>query len=134
MEICFVDDCRLQAVKLKKALGDLSVGHDIKIFDNAIEVLFLMRTGNLKPNLLVVDLNMPQMTGIELIRELKEDTSFNHIPIIVMTSSSSRRDVIDCYRYSVAGYFNKSNVYSVYLKTLRTMLEYWEMNVFLKNC
>lgn len=131
MEICFVEDCRLQSLKLEKALRDLEVEHEIKIYDNATEVLFLMQTGTLDPDLLVVDLNMPQMTGVELIREIKENLELCHIPIVVMTSSTSHRDVVECYKYTISGYFHKTNAYSTYLKTLKALVEYWEMNVFL---
>lgn len=133
MEICFVEDCRLQSLKLEKALADLDVQHECKIYDNASEVLFLMKTGTLSPDLLVVDLNMPQMTGIEFIREVKESLEFCHIPIVVMTSSTYHVDVIDCYKYSIAGYFTKANAYGTYLKTLKALIGYWEMNVFLNN-
>ena len=132
MEVCFVEDCRLQTLKLEKALKDLAFEHETKIYDNATEVLFLLQEGSLAPDLLVVDLNMPQMTGVELIREVRESYELCHIPIVVLTSSTSHRDVADCYKYSVSGYFNKANAYNVYLKTLRTMIEYWEMNIFLQ--
>jgi DNA-binding NarL/FixJ family response regulator len=131
MEICFVEDCRLQTLKLEKALKELAVEHETKIYDNATEVLFLMQEGTLTPDLLVVDLNMPQMTGLELIREVKESIEFCHIPIVVLTSSTFHRDIADCYQYSVSGYFNKASAFNVYLKTLKKMIAYWEMNVFL---
>jgi CheY-like chemotaxis protein len=78
-----------------------------------------------KPHIIFVDINMPKKDGIQLIREIKQDESLAYIPIIILTSSQSERDVKRGYSKGASSYITKPSVYKEYEEIMKRLETFW---------
>jgi CheY-like chemotaxis protein len=88
--------------------------HDRKNSDISIEALTMLRGELGKPpaippdrRIILLDLNMPEMNGLEFLRQLRSDASIKHIPVVVFTTSNEERNRIETYGFNIAGYILK---------------------------
>lgn len=105
MKILFVEDNPGDAVLMKEVFRKLDLPHELQIADDGSEIFSLLkelaaRGKEALPNLILLDLNMPKKGGIEILAELKQHPDFCVIPVIILTSSQSPRDVEESYRSS----------------------------------
>jgi CheY-like chemotaxis protein len=75
--------------------------------------------------LILLDLNMPQMNGIEFLEELRADSKLKKTPVVVLTTSNADQDRIDAYNSNVAGYLLKPISFSVFVQQMITLNNYW---------
>ncbi|MBF0130073.1 MAG: response regulator [Alphaproteobacteria bacterium] len=78
-----------------------------------------------RPDLVLLDLNMPLMNGQEVLREMKADPVLAHIPVVVLTTSEAERDVIASYRLGAAGYISKPLDVQQLFNAIHSLEEYW---------
>ncbi len=78
-----------------------------------------------RPGLILLDLNLPVMNGVEFLRKVKGDERFRKIPVVVLTSSNTEEDRARCYDLSVAGYFVKPIRFEELTEILRRVEDYW---------
>jgi CheY-like chemotaxis protein len=115
-----------------KALADAGVGGRVDVATDGADVLdylhcrgrFVARTHAL-PAFLILDLKMPKVDGIEVIRQIREDQTLHTLPIVVLSSSREERDLIACYRLGVNGYVVKSMEFTDHLRHVRLLGEFW---------
>ena len=91
---------------------------------------YLRNPANDKPCVILLDLNMPKMNGTEFLGVAKLDSSLREIPVIVLTTSSEERDIVESFRQSVAGYIIKPVDYGKFLDVIRAIQAYWSLSVF----
>ncbi|MEL6779664.1 MAG: response regulator, partial [Cyanobacteria bacterium J06597_16] len=77
--------------------------------------------------LVLLDLNMPKMGGIEFLRELRGDESLQATPVIVLTTSDQERDRIEAYNFNVAGYILKPVTFSNFAEVMAALNRYWTL-------
>jgi two-component system response regulator len=104
--------------------------HWVKDGEEALEFVrgtgrYADRNSNLPPKLLLLDLKMPKVNGIDVLRQLKEDERFKGIPVVIMTSSNEERDVVESYRLGVNSYIVKPVDFSQFVKTVSEVGMYW---------
>ena len=75
---------------------------------------------------------MPKINGIEFLKILKSDETLKYIPTIILTTSSNRKDVLECYKIGIAGYILKPLKYEDYVSKLEKVLAYWSINELIK--
>jgi two-component system response regulator len=78
-----------------------------------------------RPDIILLDLNMPRMGGIEVMQEIAKDDNLKHLVIIVMTSSSADEDVLRSYQHRCNSYIVKPINFDTFAKTIRSLGEYW---------
>lgn len=83
------------------------------------------RAGNNVPSLVLLDLKMPRMNGMEVLKIVKADARTKHIPIVVLTSSNQEPDVQECYRLGVNSYIVKPVGFENFLKAVVELGLYW---------
>ena len=105
-----------------KSIGANNVEDDLKL---------LAQKTNL-PNIILLDLNMPKINGIEFLSILKNDDTLKYIPTIILTTSNNQKDLIACYEIGIAGYVLKPLKYEDYVSKIEKLLAYWSINE-LKN-
>lgn len=89
---------------------------------NGVEMLERLRDSSKEePDLVLLDLKMPLKGGVETLQEIKSDADLRHIPVIVLTSSSSPSDILDCYENGVNAFMTKP----VDKESLRALRDYW---------
>lgn len=93
--------------------------------DGAEALAFLRRPGEVRPNLVLLDLNMPGTGGLDLLREARADDALRSVPMVVLTNSNASNDVARCYAAGASAYVCKSMQLETFLNTVRTTLTYW---------
>jgi DNA-binding NarL/FixJ family response regulator len=100
---------------------------DHKIIANNGEETGIKRQ-NSNSDIIILDLNMPKINGIEFLQILKADDYLKYIPAIILTTSNNHKDVLECYKIGIAGYVLKPLKYDDYVERIRKMLDYWSTN------
>lgn len=92
---------------------------------------FLNRTGDYmgqstpQPSLIVLDLNLPGTDGREVLRQIKQDKTLKHIPVVVFTTSSNPKDIKDCYQFGVNSYIVKPINFAQLKRDVQLLIDYW---------
>jgi CheY-like chemotaxis protein len=111
---------------VKRAMRDLQVGHSVIHSVNGEEAMkYLISSDTEKPFLILLDLNMPKMSGIEFLKVIKAHQELKAIPIIVLTTSKEKRDVLESFELGAAGYMVKPVDYSKFVEILGKIMIYW---------
>ncbi len=127
--ILLVEDDRVDAMTVKRAFRDLNVSNPLQIVKNGEEALqYLQSPGAPKPCIILLDLNMPKMNGLEFLKVVKNDENLRRIPVIVLTTSKTEQDRIGTYNLGVAGYMIKPVDYLQFVETVRTIRMYWSLS------
>ncbi|RRQ48041.1 response regulator [Maribacter algicola] len=132
MHILLIEDDSIEIMKLERTVSKLEVNHKITQAKNGEEALQFLNSDNRLPDIILLDLNMPRMSGIEFLKILKEDDKLRYIPTIVLTTSENRVDLLECYKVGIAGYVIKPLKYEDYEYKLKRVLEYWDINELVK--
>jgi CheY-like chemotaxis protein len=132
-----VEDDEVDIKALKRAFKELRLCNPIRFARDGIEALEILRGENgqeklAKPYLVLLDLNMPRMNGIEFLDEVREDPEHHSAIVFVMTTSSAEEDRIKAYDKNVAGYMLKSNAGDTFNKALSMLEHYWRVVEFPK--
>jgi CheY-like chemotaxis protein len=127
--ILLVEDDSVDAMTVKRALKDLKVTNQLVLQTNGEEALnYLKSEENHKPCVILLDLNMPKMNGIEFLKIAKADPLFRQIPVIVLTTSKDDRDKVESFQLSVAGYIVKPTDYAKFVDAIKTVDLYWTLS------
>jgi CheY-like chemotaxis protein len=115
-----------------KALSDAGMGLRVDVATDGADVLdYLHCRGRFAgrphtiPALLILDLKMPKVDGLEVIRQIRKDEALGTMPIVVLSSSREERDLIACYRGGVNAYVVKSMEFTDHLRHVRLLGEFW---------
>ncbi|GAB5476480.1 MAG: response regulator [Maribacter sp.] len=133
MNILLIEDDNIEIMKLQRTVSKLGLSHKITEAKNGEQALELLRSGQPLPDIVLLDLNMPRMSGIEFLSILKEDEVLKYLPIVILTTSENRVDLVECYRIGIAGYIIKPLKYEDYQDKLSKVLAYWEVNELVKG-
>jgi CheY-like chemotaxis protein len=127
--ILLVEDDVVDASTVKQALQDLRVKNAVVHKNDGEEALeFLRDEKNPKPALVLLDLNMPKINGVELLEIMRQDIRFQHIPVVVLTVSKYEQDKLDTFNLGVQGYIIKAVDYDAFLRTTDIIIQYWTWN------
>ncbi len=125
--ILYLEDDRVELLKFKLALAELQSGIPVQSLENGLLGLeFLEANINKLPKVIVLDLKMPIMNGIEFLEKVKTHISLRRIPVIVLSSSSSDTDILHSYDHQVAGYFVKPFDTEEYHQIVKKIASYWQ--------
>lgn len=124
--ILLIEDDDIDTMTVRRALKDLGATHPLDCATNGEEGLaFLRNPANPRPGLILLDLNMPRMNGIEFLTEVKADPLLKQIPVVVLTTSQEEIDRTNSFGRSVAGYMVKPVDYRQFVDIMRIIRDYW---------
>jgi len=127
--ILLVEDDNVDAMTVKRALKDLKVTNRLVHSANGEEALdYLRNDDNEKPCVILLDLNMPKMNGIEFLKVAKTDEILKRIPTVVLTTSKDDRDKVESFELNVAGYIVKPVDYKKFVDAIRIINLYWTLS------
>ncbi|WP_108244325.1 response regulator [Muricauda brasiliensis] len=132
MYILFIEDDAIETMKFQRTMSKLETKHSLIEAKNGEEALAYLESGKSLPDIILLDLNMPRMNGIEFLGILKQHDKIKYLPTIVLTTSENRDDLLECYKIGIAGYIIKPLKYEDYETKLKTVLEYWNINELVK--
>jgi two-component system, response regulator len=132
VEILLVEDSDADAELITRSLRKANlVNRLVRVRDGVEALEFVFRTGPFKdrsaghPRLILLDLKMPRMSGIDVLRRLKSDESSKHIPIVVLTSSAEAQDVQESYKLGVNSYLVKPVAFADFTSVVTHAGLYW---------
>jgi len=127
--IFLIEDDEVDVMTMRRALKDLRIANPLSIAGDGEAALQMLREGRIvRPCVILLDLNMPRMGGIEFLRIIKADPLFKSIPIIVLTTSREESDRVETFKLSVAGYMIKPADYLQFVEVVRTIDLYWTLS------
>ena len=132
LNILLVEDDEVDVMNVKRAFKKNNIANPLFVAANGVEALEQLRQGAIPRDrrIVLLDLNMPQMNGIEFLRELRRDPELNLTPVIVLTTSNDERDRIEAYNLNVAGYLLKPVTFGNFCETMAALNKYWALVEF----
>jgi CheY-like chemotaxis protein len=133
INILLVEDDEVDVMNVRRAFKKGHITNPLYVAGNGIEALEMLRgegAGDKVPaqrRLILLDLNMPKMNGIEFLTELRADPNLKPIPVVVLTTSSEDRDRVNAYDLNVAGYLLKPVTFGTFVETMTTLNQYWTL-------
>jgi CheY-like chemotaxis protein len=127
--ILLVEDDRVDAMTVKRAFKDLNVANPLVHTLNGEEALNHLNTqSSNRPCIILLDLNMPKMNGLEFLKIIKANDELKKIPVVVVTTSHEEQDISESFKLSVAGYISKSTDYKKFVEAIETVNKYWTLS------
>jgi CheY-like chemotaxis protein len=123
--ILLVEDNSRDATLIKEAFKEALVDRVVEVVTDGEAALQVLYSAEFKPNLILLDLNLPKKSGLEVLKEIKRDPSLRAIPIIVLTNSRSEDDVVLAYASHCNAYVRKPLGYDRLLETLGSLGKFW---------
>ena len=130
IEILLVEDNPGDARLTREALRDARVRNNLHVAADGVDALaFLRRQGKhaavAKPDLILLDLNLPKKDGREVLEEVKGDDQLRHIPVVILTTSQAERDIGESYRLRANAYVTKPVDLEQFLKVVQSIEHFW---------
>ena len=132
LKILLIEDDTIELMKLNRAMLSLNMNHKVTEVNNGEDALELLLNKEYYPDIILLDLNMPKINGIEFLSILKTNESLKFIPTIILTTSSNKKDLLECYNIGIAGYIQKPLKYQDYIAKINILLSYWSANELIK--
>jgi CheY-like chemotaxis protein len=127
--VLLVEDDSIDAMTVRRAFKDLKLNNALTHCINGEEAVNYLGEPDVEiPCIILLDLNMPRMNGIEFLKVVKQDDRLKSIPVIVLTTSNEECDVIESFRLCVAGYIVKPVDYKKFVEAIRTIDLYWTLS------
>lgn len=133
IDILLVEDSAADAAFVEHALKETKLGARLKIARDGVEALLLLfGDGNpadsppiINPKVIILDLKLPKVEGLDLIRLLKGNPHSRSLPVVVLSSSLEKRDLSESYRLGVNAYLVKPMDFDEFAKTVRALGRFW---------
>ncbi|MGR3177083.1 MAG: response regulator [Candidatus Anammoxibacter sp.] len=130
IEILLVDDNPGDVRLTEEALKETKVNSILNVVVDGVEALhYLRRTGKYtnaaRPEIMLLDLNLPRKDGREVLEEIKNDVQLKGIPVIVLSTSNAEQDVIKAYQYHANCYITKPDNFNQFVKIIESTIDYW---------
>ena len=125
LNILLIEDDTIEIMKFNRVLKTLGMNHRVIEANNGEEALEILKVKEVIPDIIILDLNMPKINGIEFLHVLKADDYLKYIPAIILTTSNNHTDVLECYKTGIAGYVLKPLKYEDYVDRIKILLDYW---------
>ena len=134
LNILLVEDDELDVMNVQRAFKKNNVLNPLYTASNGLEALEVLRGQRGSPpmprerRLILLDLNMPRMGGIEFLREVRADPDLKHITVVILTTSDEERDKVEAYNLNVAGYILKPVTLLAFVEIMAALNKYWSVN------
>lgn len=130
MSILLIEDDAIHMKLIRRALEKSGYGDNIINLDDgekAIAFLFPddKREKQILPRLIIMDINLPKINGIEVLRRIKEDEKLRIIPVVMLTTSSNRMDMEKCFKYNANSYIVKPLDFQNFMDKMKNVAQYW---------
>lgn len=130
IEILLVEDNPGDVRLTREALRDAKVNNNMAVASDGIEALALLRqegdyASAVRPDLILLDLNLPRMNGFEVLNVIKDDTDLKRIPVVVLTTSQAEQDIVRSYDLHANAYVTKPVDLDQFIKVIKAIEGFW---------
>jgi CheY-like chemotaxis protein len=129
LNILLVEDDQVDVMNVRRAFERNRIANPLFVAGDGLEALEMLRNGRVPDSrrIVLLDLNMPRMSGIEFLRELRRDPVLMHTPVVILTTSNDDRDKIEAYNLNVAGYLVKPVTFINFVELMAALNKYWTL-------
>lgn len=134
LNILLIEDDEVDVMTVKRAFKKGNITNPLYVAGNGLEALNMLRGESGSPSLIpidrriiLLDLNMPKMNGLEFLKALRADSTIGDIPVVILTTSNEEKDRIQAYHLNVAGYILKPISFSAFVEHMVTLNHYWTL-------
>lgn len=125
LRICLIDDDVDHVMLIRRAIRDYEAETEIHAVNDGSEALAWLRESTTRPDLILLDINMPGLTGFEVLESIKSDSRLKTVPVVMLTSSDLSSDVARAYELGASGYISKPSYLHDLRAVLGNTLMYW---------
>jgi CheY-like chemotaxis protein len=133
--ILLVEDDEVDVLNVKRAFKKNNITNPLYVAENGLEALEMLRGSDgqapIVPNnrrLILLDLNMPRMSGLEFLQAVRADPQLKAIPVVVLTTSEEERDRVEAHNLNAAGYLLKPVKFSDFVELMAVLNQYWTLS------
>ncbi len=129
LNILLVEDDEVDVMNVQRAFKKNNILNPLFVAGNGLEALRMLRGDDIPKNcrIVLLDLNMPKMNGIEFLKELRNDPQLRSLPVVVLTTSRDERDRVEAYNLNVAGYLVKPVSFTDFADLMAMLNKYWTL-------
>jgi CheY-like chemotaxis protein len=133
VQILLVDDDEVDCMNVARAFKKSNIQNPLHIAHDGLDALDMLRGTNgvtklsPTPRIILLDINMPKMNGLEFLREIRSDKDLHNLSVFVMTTSNSDKDKIEAYEYNVAGYIVKPISFDKFVAAVSILNNFWQL-------
>lgn len=129
LNILLVEDDQVDIMNVKRAFEKNHITNPLFIAGDGVEALEMLRNDTVPRSrrMILLDLNMPRMSGLEFLRELRKDPALHQTPVVVLTTSNDERDKVEAYNLNVAGYLLKPVTFIRFAELMAALNKYWAL-------
>lgn len=129
-EILLIEDSPSDADLAREALGQGKILNNLHFVEDGVEAMKFLRRKEPyirvpRPDLILLDLNLPKKTGVEVLTEIKSDQSLKLIPVVILSTSAAQEDIIQSYSLHANCYITKPVDFVQFTKVIRLIEEFW---------
>jgi CheY-like chemotaxis protein len=129
LNVLLLEDDDVDVMNVRRAFERGHITNPLWVAADGIEGLALLRSGQIprERRLVLLDINMPRMNGLEFLHALRADAGLSSTPVVVLTTSNDDRDKFEAYRMNVAGYLLKPVTFVSFVELMVTLNRYWTL-------
>ena len=129
LNVLLVEDDEVDVMNVRRAFQKNHIANPLFVAGDGVEALELLRSGKIpkERRIVLLDLNMPRMNGIEFLRTLRGDPELRSTTVVVLTTSNDERDKVHAYDLNVAGYLLKPVTFGNFCEVMAALNKYWTL-------
>jgi CheY-like chemotaxis protein len=129
LNILLVEDDEVDVMTVRRAFAKANITNPIFVASDGIQALEMLRNETVPPSrrVILLDINMPRMNGIECLREIRKDPALAPLTVVVLTTSNEDRDRVEANQLNVAGYLLKPVTFTEFAEVMATLNKYWTL-------
>ena len=129
LNLLLVDDDDIDVMTVRRAFAKARLTNPLYVASDGVEALRMLRDGSVPAarRLVLLDINMPRMNGIEFLRELRADAALRSTPVVVLTTSAADEDRAEAFDLNVAGYLLKPVAFEAFVDRMTALDRYWNL-------
>jgi CheY-like chemotaxis protein len=130
VEILIVEDNKGDIGLIEEVFEEAKIKNKLHVAEDGVEAMLYLRgkgkfSGSRRPDIILLDLNLPKKDGREVLREIKEEENLHNIPVIVLTTSSAENDIIGAYGLHANAYITKPFDFEQFIKIVGSIESFW---------
>jgi two-component system, chemotaxis family, response regulator Rcp1 len=130
IEILLIEDSPSDADLAREALGQGKILNNLHFVEDGVEAIDFLRRRGLyvaapRPDLILLDLNLPKKSGVEVLEEIKTDTNLKLIPVVILTTSAAQEDILKSYSLHANCYITKPVDFVQFTRVVKLIEEFW---------
>lgn len=130
IEILLVEDSKGDVGLIEEVFEDAKIRNNLRVVEDGDEAILYLRgegqfSGVLRPDIILLDLNLPKKDGREVLEEIKNDDDLKNIPVVVLTTSKAEADVLKSYNLHANAYVTKPVDFDQFIKVIKSIEDFW---------